>query len=70
MIKWNKVYFAGRRVTIYGIILCCVFSLFNVYFTLNNGYIKLDSNYTETVACQENPNGWFVINFWSWVFNY
>ena len=80
VLDWNKIYFTGKIVTIYGFSLVAFFFAFNIYFALNLGYIEtVTKNVTQgnisilvinnKVVCHSNPNGWFIINFWSWVRN-
>ncbi len=74
--NWNKKYFTANRATLFAFILATSFILFNVYFSLNIGYTQVSlrnntldnsTQLVEQVKCHASQNGWFIINFWSWV---
>jgi hypothetical protein len=74
--NWNKKYLTASRATLLAFVLALLFALFNIYFSINIGYIEVNFNnntlnnstkLVEEVKCHASSNGWFIINFWSWV---
>ena len=62
--NWNKRFFYGNRITYFALSLIILCFSYNIYFSLDNGYVSYE-NGTETIFCNKPKSGnWDILNAW------